>query len=112
MRKAQFLAHWRSLATDNPASLMPLPVPYGHTGSSYAEDGIRITGSQAWIDSVLARLTDLLAYESGTNRLQVNYQQSKDRGTGQLIDGWNCYVQVRERGPEAQMMNARFGRII
>ena len=112
MRKAEFLKHWKTLVNNEPPKLEPCPIAYSKTGSSYDEDGIRITGSRTWIDSVLARLTDLLACENGQTRLQVNYQQSKDRDTGELIDGWNCYVQVRQRGAESQRINAKYNCII
>lgn len=104
MQKSQMLEHWRRLPASQP--IRPAVVPYKHEGSTYAEDGIRITGSRSFIDSVLSRLQDLLQYENGETRLQVNYQQSKDRASGRLIDGWNCYVQVHERGGEAKMVNA------
>ena len=105
MKKDEMIGHWQGL-TETGGTLHPCPVPYKHEGSTYAEDGIRITGSKAWIDSVLYRLRDLLKYENGTTRLQVVYKQSVDRETQQPLDGWNCYVQVHERGGEAQMMNA------
>ena len=104
MRKKAMLEHWRGLTPNR--TLTPCPVAYKHEGSTYAEDGIRITGSPQWIDSVLSRLQDLLAYENGTTRLQVVYKQSTDRNTQQAMDSYNCYIQVHERGGEAQHMNA------
>src|ERR1039458_891675 len=104
MQKAEFLSHWRQITPNQP--LRPGVVPYKHEGSTYAEDGIRITGSTRFIDSVLSRLTDLLACENSHTRLQVNYQESKDRESGRLTGSWNCYIQVHERGREAQMVNA------
>jgi len=86
--------------------LAPCPVVYKHEGSTYDEDGIRITGSKQWIDSVLSRLKGLLEYENGSTRLQVVYKQSTDRHTGELMQSYNAYVQVHERGGEAKMMNA------
>ena len=106
MKKNEMLNHWREVAAGGGRMLKPCMVPYKHEGSTYAEDGIRITGSQAWIDAVLSRLADLLKYENGTTRLQVVYKQSVDRETQVPMDGWNCYVQVHERGQEAQMTNA------
>jgi hypothetical protein len=107
MKKDEMLAHWNEIAGKSTApELNPDAVPYKHEGSTYDQDGIRITGSRDWIDSVLYRLRDLLKFENGTTRLQVVYKQSTDRNTQQQIDGWNCYIQVHERGQEAQMMNA------
>ena len=104
MQKAAFLQHWKTLTPNQP--IKPAVIPYKHEGSTYAEDGIRITGSREFIDSVLSRLTDLLRFENGETRLQVNYQESKDRASGQLTGSWNCYVQVHARGGEAIMVNA------
>ena len=103
MQKAQFLEHWRTIKPAQP--IRPAVVPYKHEGSTYDQDGIRITGSREFIDSVLSRLQDLLRFENTETRLQVNYQQSKDRKTGALLDSWNCYVQVHQRGDEARAVN-------
>jgi hypothetical protein len=96
MEKKPFLKHWSKLKPDQ--KLNPKPVRYGHEGSTYAEDGIRITGSKAFVDSVLSRLKDLLAYESGETRLQAVYKRSTDRESGKTISSYNCYVQVHARG--------------
>jgi len=55
---------------------------------------------------VLSRLTDLLEYENGSTRLQVVYKESIDKDTGVALNSYNCYIQVHERGREAQIMNA------
>jgi len=73
-------------------------VPYTHEGSTYAEDGVRITGSKAFVDSVLSRLKDLLRYEGEETRLQVVYKKSTDRESGRTLTSYNCYVQVHARG--------------
>lgn len=111
MRKAEFLKHWIGLLKEGERPLKPRPVPYKHEGSTYAEDGIRITGSAAFIDSVLSRLTDLLKHENPRTRLQVNYQESKDRESGLKTGSFNCYVQVHQRGREAQAVNAFASRL-
>jgi hypothetical protein len=108
MKKAEMIEHWKTIE-EKP--LQPAVVPYKHEGSTYDQDGIRITGSQDWIDAVLYRLRDLLQYENGETRLQVVYKESQDRETGAPLDSWNCYVQVHERGGEAKMMNAFLERI-
>ena len=96
MEKKPFLEHWTKLKANQ--KLSPKPVRYTHEGSTYAEDGIRITGSKAFIDSVLSRLKDLLRFESDTTRLQVVYKRSTDRESGTTISSYNCYVQVHGRG--------------
>ena len=104
MKKNQILEYWKGIGDNQP--LRPCSVPYQHEGSTYAEDGIRITGRLEWIEAVLSRMKDLLQYENSDTRLQLVLQQSKDRETGRPLDGYNCYVQVHERGGQAQMMNA------
>lgn len=96
MEKKPFLKHWSNLLPNQ--NLNPKPVRYSHEGSTYAEDGIRITGSKAFVDSVLSRLKDLLKYENEETRLQVVYKRSTDRESGKTISSYNCYIQVHGRG--------------
>jgi hypothetical protein len=57
LRKEQFLQYWAKMKRRR--ALKPTPVPYKFKGSTYAEDGIRITGTRAFVDQVLSRLTDM-----------------------------------------------------
>jgi hypothetical protein len=104
MKKAAILSYWKSLS--RPRELAPRPVPYRHRGSTYDQDGIRITGSRAFLDAVLSRLTDLLAFENGRTRLQVSYQEATDKASGRPLGSWSCYVQVHERGAPAYSTGA------
>jgi len=104
MRKAEILEHWRGIKPNQSISIGA--VAYKHKGSTYDEDGIRITGSQKFIDSVLSRLSELLDYEGDGTRLQLVYKRSVDKDTGVELDSYNCYIQVHERGREAQICNA------
>jgi hypothetical protein len=104
MKKNEMLEHWQGLEPNQPIKVTP--VPYKHQGSTYAEDGIRITGSQQFIDSVLSCLKPLLDYEGTDTRLQVVYKESTDRETGADLHSYNCYIQVHQRGQEARMMGA------
>ena len=54
MRKKDILSHWRGLAPNQP--IQPAVVPYRHEGTTYGQDGIRLTGSPEFIDAVLSRL--------------------------------------------------------
>lgn len=96
MTKDEILRHWRGLSADQP--IVMEPIPYAHEGSTFDHDSIRITGSQRFIDAVLSRLKDLLSYEVGRTRLQVAYQEARDRDTGVPLGTYSCYVQVHERG--------------
>ena len=110
MRKKEFLNHFGNIESNQ--SIKVSPVLYKHKGSTYAEDGIRLTGSREFIDSILSRLTDLLEYENCNTRLQCVYKESTDRHTGAQLDSFNCYLQVHERGGQAKMINNSFGRLI
>jgi hypothetical protein len=96
MEKKPFLKHWAKLRANQ--KLAPKPVRYTHEGSTYGEDGIRITGSKAFVDSVLSRLKGLLRFESDETRLQVVYKKSTDRESGKTLTSYNCYLQVHARG--------------
>ena len=109
LRKAEFIQYWTDLPDCQ--EIRPVPVPYKHEGSTYAQDSIRITGSREFIDQVISNLKLYLALEADTTRLQVVYKQSVNRETGTPIDAWNCYIQVHERGDQAKMMNAYMSAI-
>ena len=104
MKKAEILEHWHRIPGNQPVYMHP--VPYKHEGSTYDQDGIRITGSKQFIDSVLSKLKDLLGCEDDNTRLQLVYKRSVDKDTGEELDSYNCYIQVHERGREARMCNA------
>ena len=103
MTKAEILEYWRNLKPDQ--QVIMYPVEYKHTGSTYDQDGIRLTGSKQFIDSVLSRLKDLLNDENDDTRLQLVYKQSVDKDSGYPMDSYNCYIQVHERGHEAKHFN-------
>jgi hypothetical protein len=105
VEKKAFLKHWSGVRANQ--KLSPKPVRYRHEGSTYAEDGIRITGSKAFVDSVLSRLKDLLKYEGDGTRLQTVYKRSSDRESGKTLTSYNCYVQVHERGGVPEKKKAK-----
>jgi hypothetical protein len=106
MKKAEILAHWQGLEEKPASTIHPCAVMYRHEGSTFDEDGIRITGSQKFIDSILSVLKPLLRFENGGTRLQVVYKESVDRESGRPLGSFNCYIQVHERGDEAKRINA------
>jgi hypothetical protein len=71
--KAQVLDYWRSL---QPNRIIPMqPIPETHKGSTYSQDGIRVTGTRAFIDGVIGRLKDLIAMDNQTSKLDVVYRE-------------------------------------
>lgn len=63
MKKSEVLDYWKSLKRRR--KFASAPVPYKHKGSTFDQDGIRITGSRKFIDAVLSRLTDIQVHERG-----------------------------------------------
>ena len=104
MKKKEALKRWAGLKPNQKVN--PSVVPYKHEGSTFDQDGIRLTGSQEFIDSVLSHLKSYLELENGETRLSISYAQATDRHTKEKLDSYQCYVQVHERGPQAQMANA------
>lgn len=107
--KDEIIEHWRKLPPGLAMSQMR-SVPPGHEGPTYSFDGLRITGSSQWIDFVLARLKEVLNYETeegGQTRLQVIYKQIVDNKTQQPVpESFVFYIQVKQRegktGPQLE----------
>ncbi len=106
MKKAEVLERWRELEPDQ--RLNPRMVPYKHEGSTFDQDGIRITGTPEFVDSVLSRLKSLLQYEGDNTRLGLSMTNATDRHTKRELGTVKCYIQVHERGGQAKIMNAMF----
>ena len=97
--KDEIIEHWRKIPPGLPMSQMR-SVPPNHQGPTYSFDGLRITGSSHWVDFVLARLKDVLNYETeeGQTRLQVIYKQIVDNKTQQPVpESFVFYLQVKQR---------------
>ena len=109
LTKSEALAHWKQLPKG--AKLKPRPIRNRHTGSTYGMDGIRIEGSREFIDAVLGRLSDLMAFENSDTRLGLNYQKTEPKPGKDHAGDWVCYVKVHERGDEAKAMNRAFNLV-
>lgn len=97
--KDEIVAFWKNLRTDTPIQMRA--IDYSHKGSTYGEDGIRLTGSPQFISSVLARIKELLAYETATTKLGVTYRQTESpskMAMGQGKTSYVFYVAARQRG--------------
>lgn len=96
--KKQIMQYWQTLRSDQP--ILMRPIPPGHTGSTYSEDGIRITGSPQFIGSVLSKLKDLMAYENPQTKLGLVYRQSTSPSHTSINatkTSYAFYLQARER---------------
>lgn len=97
--KAQILNYWKSIRSDQPIAMKP--IRYDHKGSTYGEDGIRITGSPNFIQAVLGKLRELLKYEGPDTKLGVVYRQTfskKRQSMGLSPISFVFYIQSKERG--------------
>jgi hypothetical protein len=100
--KDEIIKMWQGLPTNTP--ILIKPINYDHKGSTYGEDGVRITGSAEFIMSVAARLKEFLQFENPNNKLQLVYKQTESEFT-RLPDqekNYVFYIQVKERGPKAK----------
>lgn len=97
--KEQIIAYWKNLRPDTPIQLKP--IDYAHKGSTYGEDGLRLTGSPAFIATVLARLKELINYETPSTKLAVTYRQTESPSKvalGQSKTSYVFYIAARQRG--------------
>ena len=73
-RRKDVLTFWNGLQTNLP--LQPSPINKHHTGTRFREDGLRITGSSAFVNSVMSHLKDFLRFETDPRtKLDVEYRQ-------------------------------------
>lgn len=96
-KKKEILDFWSNLPTGT--AIVPFkPVPPNLQGSTYAYDGVRVTGSSQFVNSVISRLKDLRNYEAGDSKLHLIYKQQIDKKTQYpLPNSFVFYVQVQER---------------
>lgn len=97
--KDEIVAYWKNLRPDTPVQMRA--IDYTHKGSTYGEDGMRLTGSPQFISSVLARMKELLAFETPTTKLAVTYRQTESpskMAMGQSKTSYVFYVAARQRG--------------
>lgn len=95
--KDEIVQYWKALRPDTPIQMTP--IRYDHDGTTYAEDGVRITGSTEFIGSVLARLKEFLNFETPQTKLQLVYRETDS--PSQAFDAKTSfvfYVQAKERG--------------
>jgi len=71
-KKDQIIQIWKQVQPQQPIIMTPMPPADKDTdGTSYGEDGVRITGTWQFIAGVLGRLKEILAYENPTNKLRL-----------------------------------------
>lgn len=96
-KKRDIIKFWQSL---NPA--LPLrvsPIPKEHEGTRFDSDGLRITGSPQFINSILSKLKDFLSYEKSPGlSLDVEYRQIESKDDKQNSRPvYVCYIHILEK---------------
>ena len=97
--KDEIVAYWKNLRPDTPIFMKA--IPYSHKGSTYGEDGMRLTGSPQFIASVIGRLKDILNFETPSSKLAITYRQTESpsqQAMGQSKTSYVFYVAARQRG--------------
>lgn len=92
--KEEIIEMWRNL---RPSAIVMRPVSENQKGTRLKNDGIRITGSPQFINSILSRIKDLIGYEenSGT-RLDLEYRQIEPTENDDGIPAYLCYIHAEQ----------------
>jgi hypothetical protein len=88
--KDEIIGFWKNLRPDTPIQIQPIDP--NHKGSTYGEDGMRLTGSPQFISSVLARLKEFLNFESPSTNLSVSYRETESPSKVAMGDTKTSYV--------------------
>jgi hypothetical protein len=101
LEKDQAMQYWQSLKPNSP--ILFDPIEPGKKGSTFGEDGLRLTGSRKFIDSVIGRLKDIMQYENPSTKLNVVYRQVQYKGsnTPDKNSSFVFYAQVKSRDKKA-----------
>ena len=90
------------------------PIEPGKHGTRFHEDGLRITGTPEFINSILSRMKDFLAYDinPGT-KLDVEYRQIENK-EGEIFNKpvFVAYVHVLKKGPDFDAKPMKPGKLI
>jgi len=93
--KEDIVKMWQNLQV---SPIQATPIPLGHKGTRYNQDGVRITGTYPFINSVLSHLKDLLRFELSPNtKLDIEYRQIKAKSGLNLVPKYVCYVHIEQK---------------
>lgn len=98
-KRDQILQHWAKLPPN--LQIKVEPISSVHRGTRYRSDGIRLTGSPQFINAVLSRIKDIMAYENPETQVEVEFEQiSSAKGFDPKYDTpkYVMYVHVAQRG--------------
>ena len=116
MKKKEAMKYWGNLEPNQDPLEHMNPIPYKASGSTFGACGIRICGNPEFVDAVLSNLKSLLDGENNNTRLNLMYNDVKPteiKGQKKSYDNAAkdakvVYIQLHERGRDAQAMNNIF----
>lgn len=95
-KRKNLLAIWTTL---QPSPIPLQPKPFAHYGTSLDEDTIRITGSKEFIESILARLKELLYLENKDVKLDIDFKQTRYKHAGSENPNYEFTFSATYRDP-------------
>lgn len=95
-KRKEIMQMWESLPAYMPLKITP--VPEQHEGSRFEQDGIRITGTSQFIQTVISRFKDFLEEDKKPGiKLDVEYRQIEDgQSYGNSNKNYVFYIHVIE----------------
>ena len=94
-KKSEIMRFWHML---NDLPILPKPISVKHKGSSYDQDGIRITGTSDFINSILSKMKEFLRFQNNpTVDLAVEYRQIVDKYDRPVPAKYACYIKLKEK---------------
>lgn len=94
-KKEDIIEYWKKL---NPSQIIVDPISRDHKGSTFSEDGIRITGEPKFIYSVLSHLKQFLEFENEKTSLVVKFKETENKNPEKpLKKSYSFYIQVKNK---------------
>ena len=94
-KKEDIIEYWEKL---NPSKIIVDPINKDHKGSTFSEDGIRITGEPKFIYSVLSHLKEFLNFEDEKTSLIVKFKETKNKNSKKPFKkSYSFYIQVKNK---------------
>lgn len=93
---------WAGIRPNLPILITPMDSS-GENHNSYGDDGIRITGTWAFISSILSRLKDVMYHENPNTRLRLvlrGIDSSRDARPDR--NSYVFYLNLQKRGQRKQ----------
>ncbi len=94
-KKDDIVSMWQTLPN---LPLAPRPIPLTHRGPRFGEDGLRISGTPAFINSVLTRIKDFIGLDRNPGvELDVQYRQIPPSKDEPNLAQFVCYVYLAQK---------------